>query len=297
MMEVTAKWKRFEELVAHVQRSLAPGAIVEHDARLPGQRSGASRQIDILIRVHVGQFELLVVIDCKDYSTTVDVKAVEEFIGLVDDVRGNKGAIVASSGFSNAARRRAREAGIDLYRFVDAESEDWSTLVTAPVVVDERGIERFKLNFAGPELVVEASTLDDPGNLVLFRRDGSEIGPAACLVNQAFNSGEISHEPGVHRVVLAAAEAHTRVGGVLHPLTVVATVEVKKTLYVGRVPLTKIQGFHNELTGATLTKGFTTDWIRREDVLKSWWVVDSLEDLAIRPVLTLQISNSYEEAP
>ena len=35
--------------------------------------------------------------DCKDYSDPVDVKGVEEFIGLLQDVGANKGGMVTKS--------------------------------------------------------------------------------------------------------------------------------------------------------------------------------------------------------
>jgi hypothetical protein len=65
---------------------LAPDAEVLHDVKLDGRFSNTKRQIDVLVRQRVGQYEMLIVIDCKDYARPLDVKAVEEFHGLCDDV-------------------------------------------------------------------------------------------------------------------------------------------------------------------------------------------------------------------
>jgi hypothetical protein len=44
------KWRRFEELVAQVQKELAPNAVVTHDDRIRGHDSGKPRQISLLSR-------------------------------------------------------------------------------------------------------------------------------------------------------------------------------------------------------------------------------------------------------
>jgi hypothetical protein len=76
------KWQRFEDLAAHIQRTLSPQARVEQNVRIQGKRSGVERQVDIAVWTTAGQFEIFIAIDCKDYNTKVDVKDVEAFIGL-----------------------------------------------------------------------------------------------------------------------------------------------------------------------------------------------------------------------
>jgi hypothetical protein len=44
-------------------------------------------------------------VDCKCFTRNVDVKAVEVFIGLVEDVGTDFGLIVTTEGYSPAARR------------------------------------------------------------------------------------------------------------------------------------------------------------------------------------------------
>jgi hypothetical protein len=94
------KWKRFESLVARIQKELSPDAKVTLDDKIMGRRSQTFRQIDISVRRVVGQFEILIIIDCKDYAKPVDVKDAEDFLGLAEDVGANKGALVSSNGQS-----------------------------------------------------------------------------------------------------------------------------------------------------------------------------------------------------
>ena len=65
-----------EILVSRIQQQLAPDAEVIHNANLPGRKSNRSRQIDVLVRQKIGQYEMLIVLDCKDYAKPVDVKGV-----------------------------------------------------------------------------------------------------------------------------------------------------------------------------------------------------------------------------
>ena len=98
------QWKRFEKLAYEIQREFAGTAMVTLDDSIPGVDSKTARQIDISVRQNIGQYPMLVVIDCKDYKDPVDVKAVEEFSGMVRDVRANRGALPLMK-----ARCRAKE--------------------------------------------------------------------------------------------------------------------------------------------------------------------------------------------
>src|ERR1700690_1843461 len=103
------EWREFEKLAADIQRQLAPEARIETNVKLRGKRSGIERQIDILVKQTVGQYEIQIIIDCKDYKKPVDVKDLEAFMGMVEDVGANKGAMVAPAGFTSTAKQRAKD--------------------------------------------------------------------------------------------------------------------------------------------------------------------------------------------
>jgi hypothetical protein len=117
------KWKKFEEAVASIQKNIAPGARITNDEKIKG-KSGTVRQIDIVIRYNIGQYSILVVADCKDWKNPVDIGDVGQFIDMVEDVRANKGALICNVGFTEGARNRAKEKGIDLLRVIDTENPD-----------------------------------------------------------------------------------------------------------------------------------------------------------------------------
>lgn len=103
------EWKQLELLIAEIQKDLAPNANVIHNAKVDGVDSEVLRQIDVLVEQQVGQYPMRIVIDCKDYATPVDVKGVEEFIGLVRDVRAHLGAMVYPAGFTSTAKKLAKK--------------------------------------------------------------------------------------------------------------------------------------------------------------------------------------------
>ena len=93
-----------EILVAKIQKQLAPEAEVLHDVKLDGRKSKTKRQVDVLVREKIGQYEIQIIIDCKDYARRVDVKGVEAFSGLLSDVGAQKGVLVAPKGFTETAK-------------------------------------------------------------------------------------------------------------------------------------------------------------------------------------------------
>lgn len=83
---MTENSRNLELLVQKIQEQLAPTAEVLHDVNLPGGHSKTGRQIGVLARQKIGQYEMLIVIDCKDHARPIDVTGVEALLGLVNDV-------------------------------------------------------------------------------------------------------------------------------------------------------------------------------------------------------------------
>jgi hypothetical protein len=88
--------------------------IVERNVRLPSRSGARPRQIDVLVRLPLADFDdALMVVDCKRYGRKVNVKDVEAFIGLVNDVGAPMGLMVTTEGFTRGAIGRvSAERGI-----------------------------------------------------------------------------------------------------------------------------------------------------------------------------------------
>jgi hypothetical protein len=249
---VEKKWKRFEDLAAQIQRTLSPQSRVEQNVRMKGRASGVDRQIDIAVWTQAGQFELFVAIDCKDHQTKVDVKDVEAFIGLVKDVGANKGALISALGYTQAAKNVADAAGVNLYTLVDAESEDWPSFVTMPVLVDDRTIDTVSYTVSSTEWGRRGLDISDIQNLSVFRPDRTRIGPLKDLLSKMWNEDRLPKEAGEHHDIRLGDEAtFFENGDDFWRVELKASIRVSRTLYFGHLPLVKVQGFRDDINGGT----------------------------------------------
>ena len=103
------QFREYENGVADVLAFLfGDTATVERNVRLPGRFSETRRQIDVLVRCRIlDAADLTMIVDCKLWNSRLDVKDVESFIGLVQDVGADSGLLMVAEGASKAARARA----------------------------------------------------------------------------------------------------------------------------------------------------------------------------------------------
>lgn len=283
------KWKRFENLVAKIQRELAPGAKITQNERIMGRRSKRRREIDIVIRQQVGQYHLMIAIDCKDYRRKVNVKDIEMFMGLIDDIGASQGAIVAASGFSAAARERAKDAGISLYLPVDAESHEWQTAVSFPSIADFREISSFSLTFSSSRPTpLYLQPRADYKPMPIYDEAGDELGNVHNLMRQRWVSDVIPMEPGRYeRVRLGEGDTFVKTEGKLYYCEIYANVTVTSQLYFGNMPAEDIRGFADVIRGGVLTNGFRIADLSVMEVESNWAKIETPEQAPIEPLLTL----------
>ena len=292
--ETKKKWKRFEELAAEIQKDLSPQAEVALNQHLMGKRSNQSRQIDIVVKQKIGQFDILIVIDCKDYKHPLDVREVESFIGMVEDVGANKGALISVKGFTKAAKTRAKDSGINLYSLLDAKNEEWGSFVTALVLVRDLQLKAYSVTFEAvpfKEFCIKPQKIDE---MSLFHEDGTFIDYIRNLVLDRWEDETIPPIPGTHnKIPITGEDVWTRVDEKLYNLKVYVNAVVVEELRFGNLPIVDIRGFKDDVHGGILTKGFTTDFLDFEKISKEWPVILSEEALAVRPVFALGVVSSY----
>lgn len=126
-------WKAFEQLTAKIQRDLAPEAAVTHNERIVG-KSGATHQIDVLLRAHVGQLEFVCIIECKDLSKRVGAEHVRAFVTKIADLPVQQGVLVSACGFTSDARKLARQYHVKTYTLINAQRVRWRDEPLLPIV-------------------------------------------------------------------------------------------------------------------------------------------------------------------
>jgi hypothetical protein len=147
-MVVEPAWRRYERQIYARLLKAAGGegkAEVTFDKKLPGRLSRVERQVDVYVE---GEFanavgEATMAVDCKHFDRNVDVKGVETFIGLVEDVGTDLGLLVTTKGYSPAAINRAAAArGVRVEIVPYEELEDWQPEVLFCPVCTDLGSDR-----------------------------------------------------------------------------------------------------------------------------------------------------------
>ncbi len=84
---------------------------VTPNARIIGRISERSRQIDVLIEHrHKTDNSCRVIIDAKIQTRKIDIKEVEAFKGLMEDVGARQGYLICANGWTKSAEKRAQES-------------------------------------------------------------------------------------------------------------------------------------------------------------------------------------------
>jgi hypothetical protein len=282
-----ADYKKLEKLVAKIQQDLAPKSKVSHNAKLLG-KSGAQRQIDVLVEDRVGQYEIRIVIDCKDYSAPVDIKAVEECAGLFEDVSAQRGVIVCPAGFTKSAKARAQQLQIDLYSPVDTDPHKWQARLKVPAVCDFREAKMsFGISSSAPYPFQLPSDFVET-TLVTDAQSGKELGTMLSIASQEWNEGRYPTEIGEHeRIPILSQPLKMDNGhGMQVPVTLTVGLHVSKTLYFGQFPITRLSGFHDVIRDGIITNAIEVGLLSLEEVHK-WKKLTDISEAPVKPVMRL----------
>lgn len=112
MSQKIPAWQRYERLVARlITNQISTAQCVTPNAQIKGVISSRKRQIDVLIdQRHDTDNTNRIIIDTKIKKRQIDIKDVEAFLGLMQDVQATHGYLVCPNGFTKSAERRAQEA-------------------------------------------------------------------------------------------------------------------------------------------------------------------------------------------
>lgn len=291
-----ADFEDLELLVAKIQKELAPAAEVLHNQRLPGRKSGRTRQIDVLVKDRVGQYEIHIVIDCKDYKKPADVKSVEEFFGLVDDVGAQKGVLVCPSGFSAAAKTRAEGLQIALYSPVDTKLHKWTVNPLVPTMVDFRSAG-IGVGISGSAPYPFTIPRDFQFSKQVTDADGVGLGSMFGIAIEKWNSGELPIEPGEHESLMIFGDTPYMENGhgMIVPVEPSINLHVKQELYFGQMPITKISGFKDEIAGGVITNAFEVGFVSPEEVTDTWKKIEKIEDCDLPPAFVIRGLIGWDE--
>jgi hypothetical protein len=131
-------WKKYElEILTYFQETY-PETTITFDKKIIGRYSKVERQIDIFIEGEIAGYEIKIVVDCKYFSKNIDVKQVESFCSMVEDVDAHQGVLITKKGYSKAAINRAyygsQKVELDIINF--EKIKEFQSFTAIPYVSD-----------------------------------------------------------------------------------------------------------------------------------------------------------------
>lgn len=122
LADLVTDWGGFEKLVAELHDT--GDVTVEHNVTLTG-RSGAPRQIDVLVRHRQGLYEHLIVVECKYRNSPIERLHVDALATTIREVGASRGVIFSTKGFQSGAIAQAAHDNISLYLLREPTDEEW----------------------------------------------------------------------------------------------------------------------------------------------------------------------------
>jgi len=116
----------FQRIVHALYEALKPaGGTVTESAQVLEATSGAPREVDILAETAAYGTPVRIAVEVRGRAKTDDVQWIDALVGKYRDLNIDKVVAVSASGFSEAARRKAASARIQLLSATEAATHDW----------------------------------------------------------------------------------------------------------------------------------------------------------------------------
>jgi hypothetical protein len=115
-------WQKFERMVAMIEHTFAPNAVVKSPDKVPDIVSGELRDVDATIRTMVGSVPTLVAIECRKRKSAQDVMWIEQLAAKRLNIGANAMIAVSEKGFSEPAIDMARRHNITLRTLEDVSN-------------------------------------------------------------------------------------------------------------------------------------------------------------------------------
>lgn len=107
-------WRKYENEIFEAFKTAYPNAKISFNQKIVGRYSKIERQVDVLVEGRIAGKKIRLVIDGKYYSENIDVKGVDSFISMVEDIDAVQGILVTSKGYSEGAINRAYYGPTDI---------------------------------------------------------------------------------------------------------------------------------------------------------------------------------------
>ena len=128
-MNKSPSWLIYQRCVAAFahERYGSMNVTVQPNIYLEGRFSHIKRQVDILVDARWNSdVSKRILIDAKLRKAKIDINDIETMLGMMEDCRASRGVIVTTTGFTDAAQRRAQDAiNVSILPFDNALEYEW----------------------------------------------------------------------------------------------------------------------------------------------------------------------------
>ena len=124
---------------------------------------------------------------------------------------------------------------------------------------------------------------------MVLKANMKQLGTALDVAMRQWNSGVFETTPGQHPPQNIFDEPVLIDSGYNDVVPVELTVGlwIQQALYFGHMPISRISGFKDELSGKVITNAFTIGLLSPDEVEQSWLRVKSEAEIPVSPVLRL----------
>lgn len=112
-----------------IHHQLADEATVTESKFLHDRLADAEREVDIVIETQVGNYPVIIAIECQERGRVASVEWVEQMVTKHQTLPTNKLILVSQSGFSETAHKKAKALGIETMTLGQAVRANWNKLV------------------------------------------------------------------------------------------------------------------------------------------------------------------------
>jgi hypothetical protein len=144
MRKKSCAGKDFEELIARIERILAPkGAMIKSPDYIPDLITNSPREVDVSIRFQDDNENRLITVECRDRIGQEDTTWIEQLVTKQKDIGAWRTYAVSSGKFSKPAIEKANHYGIEIRQFDQITNveiaQEWSSSklnieITKPVI-------------------------------------------------------------------------------------------------------------------------------------------------------------------
>jgi hypothetical protein len=157
-----------------------------------------------------------------------------------------------------------------------------------PCVIRDLFIQRSNFRFSATGYF--RMQLQDIRFVPIFRSDGTMIDYLQSFIVARWEDETIPAKPGEYRNIPATREeTFVKTDGKLCKMIIEFNVAVAERLYFGQLPIEEVSGLSDDQTGDLFTTAFTTEMISFANVEKSWSLINSIDQLSVKPVLVLTV--------